>query len=115
LNIADFDTDVPVKLRINVYDEKDGTPNQSVLYKDVTAVVTKDSIIDNTFTFDVSDQDIYIDQDFFVSIQFMNFFKGHIFLSGSLLKTVFKRKYYGSWEKSSIASPAINIDVKVQK
>lgn len=115
LNIADFQTDVPVELRINVYNEKNGTPNESVLYKDVTAVVTKDSIKDGTFTLDVSDQDIYVNSDFFVSIQFMNFFKGHIFLSGALLKTVFKRKYYGSWEKSSVASPAINIDVKVEK
>lgn len=115
LNIADFDTDIPVQLRINVYDEKNVVPNQSVLYKDITAVMTKDAIIDNTFTFDVSDQDIYVDQDFFVSIQFMNFFKGHIFLSGALFKTVFKRKYYGNWEKTSMASPAINIDVKVEK
>lgn len=115
LNVADFQTDVPVELRINVYNEKDNLPNESVLYKDVTAVLTKDSIIDGTFTLDVSDYDIYVNSDFFVSIQFMNFFKGHIFLSGALLKTVFKRKYYGSWEKSSVASPAINIDVKVEK
>ncbi len=115
LNIADFQTDVPVKLRINVYNEKNGMPNQSVLYKDVTAVVTKESIVDNIFTLDVSDNDIYVNSNFFVSIQFMNFFKGHIFISGALFKTAFKRKYYGNWEKSTLASPAINIDVKVEK
>lgn len=115
LNISDFQTDVPVRLRINVYDEKNGIPNQSVLYKDITAVVTKDSIVNNTFTLDMSDNNIYVNSDFFVSIQFMNFFKGHIFISGAFFKTVFKRKYYGSWEKSTIASPAINIDVKVEK
>ncbi|MGH1519391.1 carboxypeptidase-like regulatory domain-containing protein [Chryseobacterium sp. JK1] len=115
LNIADFQTDVPVGIRINVYNEKNDIPNESVLYKDITAVVTKDSIIDNTFTLDVSNEDIDVNSDFFVSIQFMNYFKGHIFLSGALFKTVFKRKYYGSWEKSTLASPAINIDVKVEK
>lgn len=115
LNVADFQTDAPVELRINVYDEKNKIPNESVLYKDITAVVTKDSIINGTFSVDVSDHDIYVNSNFFVSIQFMNFFKGHIFLSGALLKTVFKRKYYGGWEKSSVASPAINIDVKVEK
>lgn len=115
LNISEFQTDVPVKIRINVYNEKDGKPYQSVLYKDVTGVVTKDSIIDNTFTLDVSDSDIYVNSDFFVSIQFMNFFKGHIFISGTLFKTIFRRKYYGSWEKTTLASPAINIDVKVEK
>ncbi|UZT98782.1 carboxypeptidase-like regulatory domain-containing protein [Chryseobacterium fluminis] len=115
LNISDFQTDVPVRLRINVYDEKNGIPNQSVLYKDITGIVTRDSIVNNTFTLDVSDDDIYVNSNFFVSIQFMNFFKGHIFISGAFFKTVFKRKYYGSWEKSTIASPAINIYVKVEK
>lgn len=115
LNIADFETDVPVELRVNVYDNKNGVPGQSVLYKDVTAVITKSSIVENTFSLDVSDEDIYVNNDFFVSIQFMNYFKGHIFISGALFKNVFRRKYYGNWEKTSLASPAINIDVKVEK
>lgn len=115
LNIADFETDVPVELRVNVYDNKNGIPGQSVLYKDITTVITKNSIVENTFSLDVSDEDIYVNDDFFVSIQFMNYFKGHIFISGALFKNVFRRKYYGNWEKTSLASPAINIDVKVEK
>lgn len=115
LNIADFQTDVPVKIRINVYNEKDGKPDQSVLYEDITAILTKNSIVDNTFTLDVSNEDIYVNDDFFVSIQFMNFFKGHVYISGALFRNGYSRKYYSNWEKLSLASPAINVDVKVEK
>lgn len=115
LNIADYETDVPVKIRINVYTEKDGKPDQSVLYEDITAVLTKNAIANDTFTLDVSDEGIYVKSDFFVSIQFMNFFKGHIYISGALFKNGYLRKYYGNWEKVSLASPAINVDVKVEK
>lgn len=115
LNIVEFESDVPVKIRVNVYDEKDGKPNQSVLYRDITGIITKDSIKDNTYTLDVTNEHINVDGNFFVSIQFLNYFKGQIFISGGLFKSGYLRKYYGNWEKVSLVSPAINIDVKVEK
>lgn len=115
LNIVEFETDVPVKIRVNVYDEKNGKPSQSILYQDITGIITKDSIIDGTYTLDVKKEHINVEGNFFVSIQFLNYFKGHIFISGGLLKSGYLRKYYGDWEKVSLVSPAINIDVKVEK
>lgn len=115
LNIADFQAKIPAKIRINIYTEKEGKPYQSVLYEDITGVISKDSIENNTFSIDVSNENIYVNSNFFVSVQFVNYFKGYIYISGELFGKGFERKYYGNWEKVSLASPAINVDVKVER
>lgn len=116
LNIIDIKTDVPILLNFNVYSKDEKFPGQSLADETLSVVLTKDKIINETFTFDVSDKNIWIDkQDFFVTVQVMNAFDGWMYLSGALLKSVYYRKFYGPWTKLTAAGPAINIDVKIEK
>ncbi|MDR2237886.1 MAG: carboxypeptidase-like regulatory domain-containing protein [Chryseobacterium sp.] len=116
LNIVDIKTDQPILLNFNVYSKDDKLPGQSIISEKLSVELTKEQIVDNTFTFDVSDKNIWIDkQDFFVSMQVMNGFDGWIYLSGALLKSIYHRKFYSPWTKTTIAGPALNIDVKVEK
>ncbi|AZB10381.1 hypothetical protein EG344_16885 [Chryseobacterium sp. G0162] len=45
----------------------------------------------------------------------MSGFTGDFGFSATLFRTVFERTFYSNWEKISAGSPAINIDVKIEK
>jgi hypothetical protein len=112
INIAYFNASKPVFVRFNIYDKN----LKSVLNQDLFDVVTLEKIINDTYSFDISKKNIWLNNDFYVSIQILNNFDGGIYLCGGLLgnKTIY-RKYLGNWEIIPVVSPAINIDVKVQK
>jgi len=116
LNIVDIKTDKPIVLDFNIYSRDGKFPSQSIINQKLSIVLTKEKIINNTFTFDISDLNIWVDkQDFFISVQVMNGFDGWLYLSGALMKSVYYRNFYGPWTKLTVAGPAINIDVKVEK
>lgn len=116
LNIAVFKTDKPIILNFNIYSLKDKQPGESILSENLTVELTEDKIKDGTFTFDLSDKSIWIDkEDFFVSAQIMSGFTGDFGFSAALFRTIYVRSFYNKWEKISVASPAINIDVKIEK
>lgn len=116
LNIAKFKTDKPIVLNFNVYSKKDKQPGESILLENLSTEITGDKIIDGTFTFDLNDHSVWVDkEDFYVSVQIMSGFKGDFGFSAALLRTVFERTFYSNWEKISAGSPAINIDVKIEK
>ena len=116
INIAEFETDQPIILNFNIYSNKNKQPGESILVENLTAELTKDKIVDGTFTFDLKDKSIWVDkEDFYVSVQVMSGFKGRFGFNAALLKTVFERSFYNNWEKVSIGSPAINIDVKIER
>ncbi|WP_165852172.1 carboxypeptidase-like regulatory domain-containing protein [Chryseobacterium pennae] len=116
LNIAKFKTDKPIVLNFNVYSKKDKQPGTSILLENLSTEIKGDKIIDGTFTFDLNDYSVWVDkEDFYVSVQVMSGFKGDFGFSAALLRTVFERNFYSNWEKISAGSPAINIDVKIEK
>lgn len=115
LNIASITTDRPVIMRYTIYNEKNGFPSESILDEEITVELTKDKIIDQTFTLDVNDKNIWVQGKFFVGIQFLKEFEGRLNISAALFRTGYLRKFYGDWQKMKIAAPAINIDVKVDK
>lgn len=116
INVVDFKSDKPLLLSFNIYSKKDGLPDKSLLTDNLTVELTKDKIKSETFTFDISDKNVWINkQDFFVTMQVLNGFDGWIYLSGAMFKTVYYRNFYGSWLKKTIAQPALNIDVKIEK
>lgn len=115
LNIASYTSDKPVLMRYSIYTEKNGFPDQNILDEEITVSLTKDMIKDGTFTLDVNDQNIWVKGKFFIGIQFLKEFDGRIFISAALFRTGFLRKFYGDWKKMTLAAPAINIDVKVDK
>lgn len=115
LNIAEFQSNKPVLLRYSIYSEKNGYPNQNIVEDEITVELTQNMIKNGTFMLDVSRYNIWVQGKFFIGIQFLNEFEGRIMISAALFRTGFLRKFYSNWEKMSIAAPAINIDVKVDK
>lgn len=115
LNIASITADRPVIMRYTIYNEKNGFPHESILDEEITVELTKDKIIDQTFSLDVNDKNIWVKGKFFVGIQFLKEFEGRVNISAALFRTGYLRRFYGNWEKMTIAAPAINIDVKVDK
>lgn len=115
LNIARYVSTEPVLMRYSIYSEKDGFPDKNILDEEITVQLTEDMIKDGTYTLDVNDHNIWVKGKFFVGIQFLKEFNGSIKISAALFKTGFIREFYGDWKKMSIAAPAINIDVKMDK
>ena len=115
LNIASITADRPVIMRYTIYNEKNGLPNESILDEEITVELTKDKIVDGTFSLDVNDKNIWVQGKFFVGIQFLREFEGGLNISAALFRTGYIRKFYDEWKKMTIAAPAINIDVKVDK
>lgn len=115
LNIARYNSTEPVLMRYSIYSEKNGLPDKNILDEEITIALTEDMIKDGTFTVDVNDRNIWVQGKFFVGIQFLKEFDGNIKISAALFRTGFIREFYGDWMKMSIAAPAINIDVKVDK
>ncbi|MBL1219562.1 alpha/beta fold hydrolase [Chryseobacterium sp. L7] len=115
LNIASYTSDRPVLMRYSIYSEKNGFPDKNILDEEITVELTQDMIKDGTYTLDVNDHNIWVQGKFFIGIQFLKEFEGRITISAALFRTGFLRKFYSDWEKISLAAPAINIDVKVDK
>lgn len=111
LNIPIMTADRPVFVRFNVYDEN----FNSIVLEDISTVISPESIIDDTFTINVADKNIWVKNKFFVGLQILNYFEGSLTLSGVPFKPAFYRNYLGNWEKVPVVCPAINIDVKVEK
>ncbi|WP_223560229.1 alpha/beta fold hydrolase [Chryseobacterium lathyri] len=115
LNIASYISDKPVLMRYSLYTEKNGFPDQNILDEQITVELTEDMIKDGTYTLDVNDHNIWVQGKFFIGIQFLKEFDGKVNISAALFRTGFIRKFYGDWQKITLAAPAINIDVKVDK
>ncbi|MBO9692057.1 alpha/beta fold hydrolase [Chryseobacterium sp.] len=115
LNIASYVSAQPVLMRYSIYSEKNGFPDKNILEEEITVALTEDMIKDGTYTLDVNDRNIWIQGKFFVGIQFLKDFDGRIKISAALFRTGFIREFYGDWKKMTIAAPAINIDVKMDK
>ncbi|MCJ8152171.1 alpha/beta fold hydrolase [Chryseobacterium sp. SSA4.19] len=115
LNIASYNSGQPVMMRYSIYSEKNGLPDKNIADDEITVALTKDMIKDGTFTLDVNDRNIWVQGKFFVGIQFLKRFEGRITISAALFRTGYIREFYGDWKKMTIAAPAINIDVKVDK
>lgn len=115
LNISSYKSNEPVLMRYSIYSEKNGFPDKTILDDEITVELTEDMIKDGTFTLDVNDRNIWVQGKFFIGIQFLKRFEGRITISAALFRTGYIREFYGDWKKMSIAAPAINIDVKVDK
>ncbi|QRA43449.1 carboxypeptidase-like regulatory domain-containing protein [Chryseobacterium cucumeris] len=115
LNIASYVSTEPVLMRYSIYSEKNGFPDKNILEEEITVELTEDMIKDGTYTLDVSDRNIWLQGKFFIGIQFLKDFDGRIKISAALFRTGFIREFYGEWQKMTIAAPAINIDVKMDK
>lgn len=115
LNIASYVSTQPVLMRYSIYSEKNGFPDKNILEEEITVELTENMIKDGTYTLDVNDRNIWVQGKFFIGIQFLKDFDGRIRISAALFRTGFIREFYGDWQKMTLAAPAINIDVKMDK
>ncbi|MGE8535800.1 MAG: alpha/beta fold hydrolase [Chryseobacterium sp.] len=115
LNIASYVSTQPVLMRYSIYSEKNGFPDKNILEEEITVELTENMIKDGTYTLDVNDRNIWVQGKFFIGIQFLKDFDDRIKISAALFRTGFIREFYGDWQKMTIAAPAINIDVKMDK
>src|SRR5690606_12486395 len=84
LNLAEYQLDEPLLVKFNIYSRENGMPGESLLEEELTAEITKDKIIDDTFSFDISDQKIWVrNEDFFVTIQVLDGENAFIYFSGA--------------------------------
>ena len=115
MNFARFESTQPITVRYTIYDEVNNRPGNLILQKEIITTISKDQVVDQTFGFDVSKDNIWLQGKFYVGIQFIGKADGKIALSGALLRAGYFRSFYGPWEKIPVAAPAINIDVKYKK
>lgn len=117
INFAQFTLDKPIPARFNIYDEKDGKPNQLINSEDLVFEISKSEIKDGVFTLDVSKKNIWLKGKYFISFQPLDRnFEGNFFVSAGFLGKAFQRSYLEPWRvlPASIV-PAINVDVKIEK
>jgi hypothetical protein len=110
-NIAYFQADRPVFIRYIVYDSK----MQNIINEDIIVEINPEKITNDTFSIDVTEKNIWVKDQFYVSIQVLNYFEGSLALTGAPFKPAVYRKNLSNWEKIPVICPAINIDVKMEK
>lgn len=108
-----------INYRVNFYNIKDSLPNEILIYKAFvfSAVSDENGWISN----DLSQYNIYLDQDFFVAVEFLpnknaenkntHTFKAKMMTIGNPSYT---RNYFDNWEKIPIGT-ALNITVQFSK
>ena len=111
INIAKFDTEDLVKMEINIYNEKNDFPDNSVLKEKLIIDLDKYSLVNNEIKINVENMNINIKGTFFVGFKVLSYFDGDIYVSGGILKGSVSRKKGESWQKISLVSPSINLDI----
>ena len=111
INIAKFDTEDLVKMEINIYNEKNDFPDNSVLKEKLIIDLDKYSLVNNEIKINVENMNINIKGTFFVGFKVLSYFDGDMYVSGGILKGSVSRKKGESWQKISLVSPSINLDI----
>lgn len=115
--LTDYNIETSMLLMFDIYSNKDNLPNESLIGETLSKEITNTDIKNNVISLDVSDKNIWIEEDFFVSVRVANDFKGYLFLSGNILamsQNTYNRLYNSSWSKYS-GAPSINLDVLIKK
>lgn len=112
VNITKLVADKPVFVRFMVYDKN----LNSIFTEDLTDYITAEKVKNGTFSFDCSRYSIWLRDDFYVSMQLVNFSNGKFYMNGGLFgnRTVY-RENLEPWQNLPVITPALNIDVKVDK
>ena len=112
INIASFKTDRPVFVRFIIYDKN----LHLILEEDLYDKISANKIIKNVYSYDVSNKQIWLTDDFYIGIQLLNYFEGNFSISGAKTgnKTIY-RHYLSNWIEVPVIRPAINVIVKVAK
>lgn len=88
----------PVKLRLNFYSLKDGLPDKFIQDKNI---IVNAPVQNGKLFVDLSSYNIVAEDDFFVSLEWIESASGTIMFSGSLFKgaLIARETSQGAWEK----------------
>ena len=102
-----------LRFRINFYDLKDGMPHERIQRKDI---IVETTMQDGLLSIDLSDYDIVVYDDFFVSLEWIEDLGGEdglYFSAGFLGSPIISRKTsQADWEKLSGVSLGFNVKVR---
>lgn len=120
VNIVSANFENSATLIFDIQNSKNDFPDdfKSITNETLKINFTKDSIKDNKISLDVNDKNIWIDDDFFVTMRVDEDFKGRLYFGGNIFafsKDTYYRNFYGDWKKFSVGEPSINVDVQIEK
>jgi hypothetical protein len=120
INIVDFKFEKTAIFIFDIQNAKNGFPDdtQSLVNETLKLTVTENDIKDKKLSLDISDKNIWTDQDFFVLVRIAEDFKGKLSFGGNIFafsKDTYYRNYFGEWKKYSGGEPSINVDVMIEK
>ena len=118
VNVCDYKLETPVVLVFDVYSSNGDIPNESIVGETLSKEISSTDINNHQISLDVSDKNIWVDGDFFVSVRTANDFNGYLYFSGNIFtfsQDTYYRVYYGDWKKFSSGTPSINVDVLIKK
>ena len=118
ITLTNYNIETPILLMFDIYNDKNDFPNESLLEETLSKLISNSDIKNNEISLDVSDKNIWIEEDFYVSVRTANDFKGKLILSGNVFafsQDTYYRLYNGNWTKYSSGAPSINVDVFIKK
>lgn len=120
VNISTFDVEGRATLFFDVQNSTNGFPDDSKTLSNETLSLTisKDDIKDNKISLDVSDKNIWTNEDFFITVRVNEDLKGKLYFAGNIFafsKETYYRNYFDKWQKFSSGEPSINVDVQIEK
>jgi len=108
------DKNPEVKMRLNFYSVKKGMPDALITKENIIVTAPRSS---GKLTVDLTPYNIMVEDDFFVSLEWIEDAPGRIFFSAALLATpiISRDTSQGEWKKLSIAGIGFTVDTTYWK
>lgn len=106
-----------IVLKVDLFTNKDGIPEKSLLNNRFEIVIKKEDQNDNIFTLDLRNYKIKSQGDFFIKVELLTKSDKPIYFSGALLaKCLYRAKDSDKWRKTPLGlTPSINADILIKK
>jgi len=120
VNIVDHSFINSATLIFDIQGSKNDFPDdqKSLTNETLKLTFSKNDIKNKMISLDVSEQNIWTNEDFFVLVRVDDNLKGRLYFGGNIFafsKDTYYRNYFGKWNKFSTGEPSINIDVQIEK
>lgn len=120
LNLLNINLNSAADLIFDIQNSTNGFPDdsKSLINETIKLTINNEDVIDNKVSIDISNKNIWTNEDFFVTVRVGEDFNGSLMIGGNIFafsKNTYYRNYFGKWEKFSSGEPSINVDVIIEK
>ncbi len=120
VNIVTFEVKGSATLIFDIQNASNGFPDdkKSLTNETLKLTINKNDIKKNKVSLDISDKNIWTNEDFFVLVRVEESLNGKLYFGGNIFafsKNTYYRNYFGEWKKYSTGEPSINVDVQIEK